>query len=126
MTQPAAPSVPPGTPAVLLLSGGLDSATVLAWATRAGYAVHALSFRYGQRHQLELERARALAARWNVAQHVVCDIDLRPFVITRGDDIEVIPGGLTRVALREGSLIVNSSQGGGSKDTWVLVGDGAH
>ncbi len=79
MTQPAVSFVPPGTPAVLLLSGGLDSATVLAWATRAGYAVHALSFRYGQRHQLELERARALAARWNVAQHVVCDIDLRPF-----------------------------------------------
>ncbi|MBI4885947.1 MAG: 7-cyano-7-deazaguanine synthase QueC [Acidobacteria bacterium] len=71
--------MPPGTRAVLLLSGGLDSATVLAWATRAGYAVHALSFRYGQRHQLELERARALAARWSVAQHVVCDIDLRPF-----------------------------------------------
>lgn len=79
MTPPTVPSVPPGTPAVLLLSGGLDSATVLAWATRAGYAVHALSFRYGQRHQLELERASALAARWNVAQHVVCDIDLRPF-----------------------------------------------
>lgn len=79
MTQPTVSFVPPGTPAVLLLSGGLDSATVLAWATRAGYAVHALSFRYGQRHQLELERARALAARWNVAQHVVCDIDLRPF-----------------------------------------------
>jgi 7-cyano-7-deazaguanine synthase len=71
--------VPPGTPAVLLLSGGLDSATVLAWATRTGYAVHALSFRYGQRHQFELERARTLAAHWNVAQHVVCDIDLRPF-----------------------------------------------
>ena len=53
-------------------------------------------------------------------------IDLRPFVITRGDDIDVIPGGLTRVALRDGSLIVNSSQGGGSKDTWVLVGDGGH
>jgi uncharacterized circularly permuted ATP-grasp superfamily protein len=52
-------------------------------------------------------------------------VDLRPFVITRGDDIEVIPGGLTRVALQEGSLIVNSSQGGGSKDTWVLLGDGA-
>jgi uncharacterized circularly permuted ATP-grasp superfamily protein len=44
---------------------------------------------------------------------------LRPFVLC-GDRIEVIPGGLTRVALREGSLIVNSSQGGGSKDTWVL------
>lgn len=46
-------------------------------------------------------------------------IDLRPFVVT-GSQSEVIPGGLTRVALREGSLIVNSSQGGGSKDTWVL------
>ena len=48
-------------------------------------------------------------------------IDLRPFVLTRGDEIDVVPGGLTRVALREGSLIVNSSQGGGSKDTWVLM-----
>ena len=47
-------------------------------------------------------------------------IDLRPFVLT-GDRTEVFPGGLTRVALREGSLIVNSSQGGGSKDTWVLA-----
>ncbi len=46
-------------------------------------------------------------------------IDLRPFVLT-GEGTEVIPGGLTRVALRAGSLIVNSSQGGGSKDTWVL------
>jgi len=46
-------------------------------------------------------------------------IDLRPFVLC-GEQAEVIPGGLTRVALREGSLIVNSSQGGGSKDTWVL------
>ncbi|MFA6165728.1 MAG: 7-cyano-7-deazaguanine synthase QueC [Gemmatimonadaceae bacterium] len=79
MTHSADPSVAPGTRAVLLLSGGLDSATVLAWATRAGYAVHALSFRYGQRHQIELERARALAARFNVTQHVVCDIDLRQF-----------------------------------------------
>lgn len=47
-------------------------------------------------------------------------IDLRPFVLS-SDHIEVVPGGLTRVALREGSLVVNSSQGGGSKDTWVLV-----
>jgi uncharacterized circularly permuted ATP-grasp superfamily protein len=46
-------------------------------------------------------------------------IDLRPFVLS-GDRIEVVPGGLTRVALADGSLIVNSSQGGGSKDTWVL------
>ena len=49
-------------------------------------------------------------------------VDLRPFVLS-GETIEVIPGGLTRVALREGSLVVNSSQGGGSKDTWILHGD---
>jgi uncharacterized circularly permuted ATP-grasp superfamily protein len=46
-------------------------------------------------------------------------IDLRPFVLS-GKDIRIVPGGLTRVALREGSLVVNSSQGGGTKDTWVL------
>jgi uncharacterized circularly permuted ATP-grasp superfamily protein len=46
-------------------------------------------------------------------------VDLRPFAIF-GEDIRIVPCGLTRVALREGSLIVNSSQGGGSKDTWVL------
>ena len=46
-------------------------------------------------------------------------IDLRPFVLS-GRDITLVPGGLTRVALREGSLVVNSSQGGGTKDTWVL------
>lgn len=48
-------------------------------------------------------------------------IDLRPFIIFGGDDIEVVPGGLTRVALTRGSLVVNSSQGGGSKDSWVLA-----
>ena len=46
-------------------------------------------------------------------------IDLRPFVLS-GKEIQMVPGGLTRVALREGSLVVNSSQGGGTKDTWVL------
>ncbi len=50
-------------------------------------------------------------------------IDLRPFVLS-GKDITIVPGGLTRVALREGSLVVNSSQGGGTKDTWVLAGAG--
>jgi uncharacterized circularly permuted ATP-grasp superfamily protein len=50
-------------------------------------------------------------------------VDLRPFVVT-GRDSWVLPGGLTRVALRRGSLVVNSSQGGGSKDTWVLKEDG--
>ncbi|MGX5688190.1 circularly permuted type 2 ATP-grasp protein [Arcticibacter tournemirensis] len=48
-------------------------------------------------------------------------IDLRPFALCGPDGIEIVPGGLTRVALQEGSLIVNSSQGGGSKDTWVLA-----
>ena len=51
-----------------------------------------------------------------VARH----IDLRPYVLA-GRDIDLVPGGLTRVALREGSLVVNSSQGGGTKDTWVLA-----
>ena len=46
-------------------------------------------------------------------------VDLRPFILY-GEDIEIVPGGLTRVALQKGSLVVNSSQGGGSKDTWVL------
>ncbi|MFD4460235.1 circularly permuted type 2 ATP-grasp protein [Nocardia sp. NPDC058480] len=49
-------------------------------------------------------------------------VDLRPFAVNDGDDIWVLPGGLTRVALPAGSLVVNSSQGGGSKDTWVLAG----
>ncbi len=49
-------------------------------------------------------------------------VDLRPFVLT-GKDMRIVPGGLTRVALREGSLVVNSSQGGGTKDTWVLEDD---
>ena len=46
-------------------------------------------------------------------------IDLRPFVLS-GREVQMVPGGLTRVALKEGSLVVNSSQGGGTKDTWVL------
>ena len=48
-------------------------------------------------------------------------VDLRPFILY-GEDIYVLPGGLTRVALKKGALVVNSSQGGGSKDTWVLSG----
>src|SRR5699024_5030711 len=48
-------------------------------------------------------------------------VDLRPFAVNGGDGIWVLPGGLTRVATPEGSMVVNSSQGGGSKDTWVLA-----
>ncbi|OXS99176.1 hypothetical protein B7H23_13345 [Notoacmeibacter marinus] len=50
-------------------------------------------------------------------------VDLRPFVLMGGDKVRIVPGGLTRVALKEGSLVVNSSQGGGTKDTWVLNDD---
>jgi 7-cyano-7-deazaguanine synthase len=64
---------------VLLLSGGLDSTTVLALASRDGWHVHALSVRYGQRHEHELAAARRIAARYGVAQHIVADVDLRAF-----------------------------------------------
>jgi uncharacterized circularly permuted ATP-grasp superfamily protein len=47
-------------------------------------------------------------------------VDLRPFVLAGRDGVRIVPGGLTRVALRKGSLVVNSSQGGGTKDTWVV------
>jgi uncharacterized circularly permuted ATP-grasp superfamily protein len=47
-------------------------------------------------------------------------VDFRPFVLTGADGVKIVPGGLTRVALREGSLVVNSSQGGGTKDSFVL------
>jgi uncharacterized circularly permuted ATP-grasp superfamily protein len=47
-------------------------------------------------------------------------VDLRPFVLSGADGVRIVPGGLTRVALTEGSLVVNSSQGGGTKDTWIV------
>ena len=50
-------------------------------------------------------------------------VDLRPYCLYDGEKVTIVPGGLTRVALQQGSLVVNSSQGGGSKDTWVLFGD---
>jgi 7-cyano-7-deazaguanine synthase len=65
--------------AVLLLSGGLDSTTLLAYARREGFAVHALTFRYGQRHGAEIAAAQRVAAHLGVAEHVVVDIDLRLF-----------------------------------------------
>jgi 7-cyano-7-deazaguanine synthase len=65
--------------AVVLLSGGLDSATTLAIAQADGFACHALSFRYGQRHDLELEAARRVAGHLGAAEHVILDIDLRVF-----------------------------------------------
>ena len=66
-------------PAVVLLSGGLDSTTVLAIAREQGFVPYALSFRYGQRHLHELEAAAAIAATMGVARHVIAQIDLREF-----------------------------------------------
>lgn len=63
--------------AVVLLSGGLDSTTALAVAIAERYAAYAMSFRYGQRHAVELESARHVAAAMGVARHLVVDIDLR-------------------------------------------------
>jgi 7-cyano-7-deazaguanine synthase len=66
-------------PAVVLLSGGLDSATVLAIARADGYQPYALSFRYGQRHSVELDAAARVATALGAERHVVADIDLRAF-----------------------------------------------
>jgi len=74
-----APASPPSQPAVVLLSGGLDSTTVLAIARSEGFAVHALSFRYGQRHELEIAAAKRIARAAGVVKHHIVDIDLRVF-----------------------------------------------
>jgi 7-cyano-7-deazaguanine synthase len=79
--------------AVVLLSGGLDSTTTLAIAKSGGYETYALTFRYGQRHEVEIEAARRIAALYGVARHVVTEIDLRAFggsALT--DEIEVPKG----------------------------------
>ncbi len=65
--------------AVVLLSGGLDSSTTLAIARARGYQPYAMTFRYGQRHEVEIDAARQVAARLGVARHVVVDINLRLF-----------------------------------------------
>ena len=68
-----------GPKAVVLLSGGMDSTTVAAIALSRDFDVHALTFRYGQRHQSEIEAARRVAERLGIRRHVVLDIDLRAF-----------------------------------------------
>jgi uncharacterized circularly permuted ATP-grasp superfamily protein len=79
--------------------------------------------RYVAQHRLELSTCPT----WDAARGEVVPrrVDLRPYVVSGAAGRWVLPGGLTRVALREGSYVVNSSQGGGSKDTWVLQGGGA-
>jgi 7-cyano-7-deazaguanine synthase len=66
-------------PAVVLLSGGLDSTTTLAIAEQAGFRLHALTFQYGQRHAIEVAAARRVAQAFEVERHVVVEVDLRVF-----------------------------------------------
>src|SRR5438477_7509105 len=65
--------------AVILLSGGLDSTTILAIARSQGFELYALSFQYGQRHQVEIEAARRVAAQFGVTRHLIIPIDLTCF-----------------------------------------------
>ena len=91
--EPAAPAGPSPRKAVVLLSGGLDSTTVLAITKSEGFEPYAMSFRYGQRHVVELESAKRIAAQMGVRKHVIVDIDLRQFggsALT--DDIDVPKG----------------------------------
>lgn len=91
--------------AVVLLSGGLDSATVAAMARRDGFAVHAMSFRYGQRHVAELDAAARVASAVGAVEHRLVDIDLRAFggsALT--DDIDV-PKGRTAAQMTGSSSI---------------------
>ena len=87
--------------AVVLLSGGLDSATTLAIASAAGYRVYALSVRYGQRHSVELEAAGRIAAAFGVEKHAILDLDLAQFggsaltsdlPVPKGGEAETPPG----------------------------------
>lgn len=90
--------------AVILLSGGLDSATVLAIAKSQGYLLHAISFRYGQRHEEELNRAKRIAESNNVEKHLVIDINLGEFGgsaltdkkldVPKSDSVETIGNGI--------------------------------
>jgi uncharacterized circularly permuted ATP-grasp superfamily protein len=90
-------------------------------AERAEFAarIRARPADYIAQPTLALSTVPTLCANGVAPRHV----DLRPFVLSTRDQVRIVPGGLTRVALREGSLVVNSSQGGGTKDTWVLEQD---
>ena len=116
-----------------MMLGRLDQLVVKPVAESGGYGI-VIGSHASERQLAAVADAVTANPRGYVAQEIVQlstsptlidgtlqprHIDLRPFVLS-GERIEVIPGGLTRVALPEGSLIVNSSQGGGSKDTWVL------
>jgi 7-cyano-7-deazaguanine synthase len=88
--------------AVVLLSGGLDSTTTLAMAKAEGFELYALSFRYGQRHVVELEAARNVATQMGVARHIIVDIDLRQFGGSALTDDLVVPKNRSSAAMSMG------------------------
>ena len=88
--------------AVCLLSGGLDSATCLAYARREGFECHALSFDYGQRHRIELEAARRIAETLGAADHRVAKIDLRVFGHSALTDEIEVPKGRDETSMASG------------------------
>ena len=88
--------------AVVLLSGGLDSATCASIARRQGYAVCGMSFRYGQRHEAELAAAERVAASLQLARHIVVDIDLRQFGGSALTDEIAVPKGRSAEELGSG------------------------
>jgi 7-cyano-7-deazaguanine synthase len=89
-------------PAVVLLSGGLDSTTTLAIAKHEGFRLHALTFRYGQRHAIEVEAARRVAQRFDVERHVIVDIDLRVFGGSALTETLVVPKNRTPEEISDG------------------------
>jgi 7-cyano-7-deazaguanine synthase len=89
-------------PAVVLLSGGLDSTTTLAIAKSNGFAVYALSFRYGQRHGVELQSAARVAGALGVVEHAVIDIDLRRFGGSALTADIAVPKGRSALSMGEG------------------------
>ncbi len=91
-----------GKPAVILLSGGLDSATTAAIAKGEGFELFAISFDYGQRHRFELEAARRVAASLGVTRHVTIDIDLRQFGHSALTDAIDVPKGRSADAMGTG------------------------
>jgi 7-cyano-7-deazaguanine synthase len=88
--------------AVVLLSGGLDSTTVLAMAMGQGFEACAMSFRYGQRHAVELEKAQEVALRLGAARHIVVDIDLRAFGGSALTGDAAVPKGRSAAEMSQG------------------------
>ncbi len=88
--------------AVILLSGGIDSATAAAIAKRQGFALHALSFRYGQRHQQEIEAAKKVAAFLEAKAHLVLDFDLRAIGGSALTDRIEVPKGRSAAEIAQG------------------------